>query len=1040
MRIVHLSDLHLAEVTRQDQSIVLEALFADLRRQSSEEPIDLVLFTGDLVAKGQFSPGTLSLVNELFVQPLLSAAGITPQQFFLVPGNHDVNQKKRTVLFNPVIEACTTKEKVDQLLDQINDHEQLLSQMKDFDEIYSKLVELAPTYSDALCRTYIFDVDDTRVGIACLNSAWKASGQSGDKDYGTLLVGERQVEKAEKSIKDCDIKLALIHHPLEWLTTFDKPAVMKLIFSKFDALFHGHNHTSDAISVASSTATTFISNAGCLYQHREYFNGYSILTMSSNSEGLTWNVKAREYYDSRREFDVAPRFAEGGQKDYVIPKANSTSLVIPSQMYLEAVEEKVNSKLLSYVASDSAPKAIQKIFVDPALSYISESKVGGLKEEGDLQYLSLQELTLNEKTLLFLGKREAGRTTILSYLCTKANDPTYFSATSHGFYVDLSILPRPTKAAILEAMVVFCSAEYKRSEIIDLLKHGRAVVCFDNIPLFHPSLHREVEQFINEFKKSKFIISAEEKFEESIALDSMRRLGIPCETVFIHSFSRRQVRELVSRWLPEDPDVQQQTSKILQSVRKLGVPSTPFLISVFLWIRERNVHFSPINHAAIIDAFIDGLLEKLNEAKDRSSTDSTIKRDFLSQFAYKMHAETKAVWSVHEVEKFAVNYFDERSLSISASAFLSELYSKGLLLKLGDEVSFKFDCFRSFFLAHVISNSADFRTYALSGAGFLELQSEIDFYTGLHRNQKDFLIAAESIVDDLRRRLAVDARHADFREINNNGSILQGPDERDVVTALFGRCPTVAEQEQVLDEIDRRNSSMAVPYQKPGPNEIEESELQPFANYMDALKLAGAILRNSELVNDVELKDRLFSKFIERWADVLIWLLTTIDSANETQIDKLAELLPAGGSIDPSWLAKVAFPNVIFVSLHDSLGTAKLERVISKHLDSKDLELVTRLLGTVLYADLTLTDYLDKLEALLNYAQSHRLTKDIVFLKLLELFHFKKLSHTESQRVAKLAARVYAELNAGKSSREQAFVKDAFVRKLGAPQSTMKSR
>ncbi|MBD8658437.1 metallophosphoesterase [Oxalobacteraceae sp. CFBP 13730] len=1038
MRIVHLSDLHLSNASISDQSIVLKALFADLRRLSEESPIDIVVFTGDLVAKGEFSTETLALVRDTFVIPVGHAANISPSRFFLVPGNHDVNQKKRTNLLNPVIEACTSKDKVNNLLDQMDDHEQLLSQMKDFNEIFTSLMQSTPTYSDALCRTYTVNVNGIEVGVACLNSAWKSSGQSGDKDYGNLLVGERQVEKAANSLSHCQIKLALIHHPLDWLTTFDKPSVMKLIYSKFDALLHGHNHTSDAISVASSTATTFISNAGCLYQHRDYFNGFSVLDVFSNSNGLVWTVKAREYYDNRREFDIAPRFAENGTKQYIVLKSNSLSIVVPSQLYLEAVDEKVNSKLLSYVASDSAPKSIQQIFVDPALSYVSESKVGGLKNDEDLKYMTLQEITASNKTLLFLGKKESGRTTILSYLCTKANDPTYFLSSSHGFYVDLSVLPRPTRAAILEAMVMFCAAEYKRSEIIELLNSGRAVVCFDNMPLNNPSLHREIESFLNQNKNNKFIISAEERFEESVALDSMRKLGIPCDVIFVHSFSRRQVRELVTRWLPEDPDVQQQTNKILQSVRKLGVPSTPFLISIFLWIRERNVHFSPINHAAIIDAFIDGLLEKLNEAKDRSSTDSTIKRDFLSQLAYRMHAENSTVWSVHEVEKFTVNYFDERSLSTSSHVFLSELYTKGILLKLGDEVSFKFDCFRSFFLAHVISTSIEFRSYALTETGFLDLQSEIDFYTGLHRNQKDFLIAAELIVDNLRSGLGVEAKHADFVEIDNNGSILQGPEEKDVVSALFGTSPTIAEQEQVLDELDRRSTSLVTLDKKNKPAEIEVSELQPFANYMDALKLAGAVLRNSELVNDVDIKNRLYCKFIENWADVLIWLLATIDNASDSQIDKLAELLPSGGTIDPCWLAKVAFPNVIFGSLHESLGTAKLERVISRQLDCSELELVTRLLSTILYVDLTLYEYLNKLEELLSHAQSHRLTKDIVFLKLLELFHFKRLSPGESQRVAKLAARIYAELNAGKSGREQTMLKDAFVKKLSVPKISPK--
>ena len=1033
MRIVHLSDLHLSAKALHDQSIVLDALFTNLRELRTEKPIDLVLFTGDLIAKGEFSNDTLDLVNNNFVKPLLEAAGVGSERFFLVPGNHDVNQKKRISFFNANVDACITEEKVSELLEQMEVHSGLLSQMQDFQDIFDALVSSSPVYKSALAKTFILPINGLSVGIACLNSAWKASGQSGDKDYGNLLVGERQVEHAFNSISSCSIKIALIHHPLDWLTTFDKPSVTGLIYSKFDALLHGHNHTADAISVASSTATTFISNAGCLYQSRKYFDGYSILDLSSSDDALVWQVSVREYYDTRRVFDVAPRFATNGTKTYEIKRNGKSPLIIPSKTYLEAVEEKINSKLLSYVASDSAPKAIQQIFVEPALSYVSESKVGGMREKEDLKYLTLQELSFTKDTLLLLGKKESGRTTILSYLCTKANDPSFYDSTTHGFYVDLATVPRATKAAFLETMVTFCSAEYKKSEIINLLKQGKCVACFDNMPHSDIAIHREVQAFIAEYPGNKFVITAEERFEESVAPDSLRKMGISRDPVFIHSFSRRQVRDLVTRWLPESPDVPQQTTKILQSIRKLGVPSTPFLISVFLWIRERNVHFSPINHAAIIDAFIDGLLEKLNEAKDRSSTDSTIKRDFLSQLAFAMHSQDKNVWSVHEIERFAVEYFDDRSLSTSSSTFLSELYSKGLLLKFGDEVSFKFDCFRSFFLAHMISTSLDFKSYSLSGAGFLDLQAEIDFHTGLHRNQKEFLLAAEGIVDDLRRGLGVEAKHGSFTEINNNGSMLQGPSEKDVITALFGSTPTLDEQERTLDEIDRRSAPVASRGASPRVAAHSSQELQLFANYVDALKLSCAILRNSELVNDPELKTRLYSKLLNYWADIMIWLLSTINNANEDQVEKLAKLLPAGGNIDPSWLAKVAMPNVIFASIHDTLGTAKLQRIICAHLEKDELELVTRLLSTVLYVDLTLEDYLEKLEELLLKAQGHRLTKDIVFLKLLELYHLKHLSKAEAERVARMAGRVYAELNAGRSGREQTILKDMFVQKLGKP-------
>ena len=115
-----------------------------------------------------------------------------------------------------------------------------------------------------------------KVGIASLNSAWFTKG-GGDGDYGKLFIAQHQIERANDALKECDIKIAIFHHPLEWLSPDEKSYIQNTLTNNFDLLLCGHMHNNNASSLASNLGNLFTSNTGCLFQTRDYFNGYSII-------------------------------------------------------------------------------------------------------------------------------------------------------------------------------------------------------------------------------------------------------------------------------------------------------------------------------------------------------------------------------------------------------------------------------------------------------------------------------------------------------------------------------------------------------------------------------------------------------------------------------------------------------------------------------------------------------------------------------------------------------------------------------------------
>lgn len=129
--------------------------------------------------------------------------------------------------------------------------------------------------------SYIVEIDGRTVGINCLNTAWRCYNSKTDK--GKIILGERQISEGYKVIEKCDVKIALMHHQIDWLANFDRESIENLIHKYYDAVFCGHVHKGSSWSKTRSYGELFVSIApqnwagNIRSNDRVYSNGYSIL-------------------------------------------------------------------------------------------------------------------------------------------------------------------------------------------------------------------------------------------------------------------------------------------------------------------------------------------------------------------------------------------------------------------------------------------------------------------------------------------------------------------------------------------------------------------------------------------------------------------------------------------------------------------------------------------------------------------------------------------------------------------------------------------
>jgi hypothetical protein len=101
--------------------------------------------------------------------------------------------------------------------------------------------------SEQAAFTEVINLPAGRIGIAGINTAWLSDDRRRDK--GHLSPGTDLLEQALEKIEQCDLKVVLGHHPLDWLEGADgrnERAVIARLLSASHALYlHGHLHKAD---------------------------------------------------------------------------------------------------------------------------------------------------------------------------------------------------------------------------------------------------------------------------------------------------------------------------------------------------------------------------------------------------------------------------------------------------------------------------------------------------------------------------------------------------------------------------------------------------------------------------------------------------------------------------------------------------------------------------------------------------------------------------------------------------------------------------
>lgn len=276
---LHISDFHLREGQELPQKAVLTAMLEDIeRRCAAGLVVDFVLATGDLTFSG--SESEYALVAAFFGE-LSSITRLSRDMIFCIPGNHDVQRDRYKALFFGARQKLQSENNVYTFLSDTEERDTLLLRQEGFTNFLERTLvsQERKRTADGLGYVSVLDIDDLRIAIIALNSAWLSEG--GSTDERRLLLGEHQVVAAI-NMATCvapHIIVGMQHHPFDYLRRFDQQSTQRRLEDACHVFHHGHLHQPDAMQAVTHSGKCLTLAAGASFESREFHNAYSVISL-----------------------------------------------------------------------------------------------------------------------------------------------------------------------------------------------------------------------------------------------------------------------------------------------------------------------------------------------------------------------------------------------------------------------------------------------------------------------------------------------------------------------------------------------------------------------------------------------------------------------------------------------------------------------------------------------------------------------------------------------------------------------------------------
>jgi predicted phosphodiesterase len=1008
MRILHISDFHLDSKDKDDNvNHIVKPLIKRLQRIIKDKSINLIFFTGDLVNMGGKNYSDLDEAfldfEETFIEPLLEVTGLTKEMFYFVPGNHDINRNSDSRIIEKGLEKeLDTQEKLNEFFKNPEGIERIKEYQK-FEEYFHKESKSKIKLTD-FQSTFKTTINSYTVGICCLNSSWRC--YESNFDTGKILIGEKQIIDGLKDIEDCNIKIALSHHHYDFLKDFDKETVGTLIKQDFNLLFTGHTHRNKSgytqepdgqlFSFCSSgTLSSSIRNPDPNYE-----NGFSIIDYDIENKKITSQFFKSAY--PKEEFIINSSIGIDGVWEMKIPFGEEVEQIVYEQNLIKEITTEIipqiDCHLLSHSTDSSAPKSLSEIFVMPNIVVKKEFNA----EKDNEKVTSLDEIINNSNNFIIFGTKESGKTILLDKLLIQTLESNKIH---HQIPVNIDF--NELKDNPLQLIRQFLSKSV--SEINDILTNYKIILLIDNITFEYEDIHKlkSLRNLLNEYPNIRYIATFQQFYEDDFPVNLELTSMFNYSTITLKQFKTKQIKELIKKWFPDSDkyDTPKKLQTLTNGFLALNLPRTPFAVSMFLWIIEKQENFKPINNSTLIENFIEKTLKKHDDLGQRKRFGYENKIWIISHIAYEMlkgnndnYALSYSTFTT-TIDKYLI---DKKFEDFETEKIKGILLKSGIFINDNGNIRYRFSCFFEFFLMKQMEKDPEFKEEVLNEDNFLKYSNEIEYFTGIHRGEtkllkllikrlEDNFSDLEEMINEAKDKKGYENFDGFFINRDKKGkekpSLINQLNEEKVVTFLPSNKPTEEDLEIIED------NKLELKEQEKGITKKEKGN--DLKNLGKLLVLTLRVINNSEEVLDKKnpnLKLNSYSVALKK--SILFAILhKAIFELFLSNDENISEEKREEFSIMDKHL-----PLLHELFLFDNIGSQKLTSVIRDKINLDKKEKVSdfeKSLSVFIYADIRGKNY-DKIISEFIKNVKTKYIEDLIFFKLVT-YYFYRANDKESE-------------------------------------------
>jgi hypothetical protein len=1005
--ILHVTDLHVGSKYKFDQTVLIDAMTSDLTKMSTGpfKP-EYLCFSGDLAFSG--SSETYSDVLEILLK-IATAAGIKENRIIMAPGNHDastsiVNQKSREL--DGLRKRLALKENGDSLIST-----------QEWSSYFTSV--FSPYYS--LCQAFESSqkVDESpfleihnfeHISYISLNtSLLTGTGLPGLKDEGQLYFPEDKLYGAIKSVPSGNTIIFMGHHPLSWLMPKNRTRITSLIEKYGAAYLFGHVHEAKPSKQVLTNGTLFTLQGGALYQGRDNnaWSGYCLALHCAAQNA--WMLKTRKWYEQRRTYDAAVELGTEGEfstdQGYwrkVLPSIDSGGLAAWQQ-------ETFIPMLRATIGETVLGADIETVFVPPEFSFekqiINQTEHSFGSRFGTVSYA---DLLSSDASFLISSAPETGKTTTLCHLALDlANKQIVDVNWKIPVKIDFSAFS-PNQNGLKKLIKRTLGTLPAHQTFEELLKSGRLVIMIDDFDFRDQARKTVISEFVTEYTACRFLLTTSTPIYDSAGMQPEIAEGHVFRTVSYKPLRASGLRALIESSKPNksiSSDILRE--RILKEAELLNVPLTAVTSTFLIQILSSETAERPMNQAALVERYLDLLLEKYSKPELELGTfNYKNKTDLLSAIAEHMVRNSISFVSEVEIVNFIEDYLKKFGLAYSALSIFSHLKDTRVLQVKSGSVCFRLRMFFEYYVAHRMSTEPEFCNYVFEPGRYVTYPNEIALYCAL--NLKD-----EKRLDEV-----YSGYTSAFQKVWGTKS---ANDRGGVALDKFAlpsgdRGIEYIEEFALIDkdhaDLEEERTQTLESIELPDQTSQEISRFAPqdeISDWLAHMLLLGGMLKHLELIPN-ETKLRILDSLIDGWlhfTQFSLGIVVEISKRRRLTINNVTykSALPEDmAEVDVARLLASFMPIAVSKMASLTLGTEKLSQQLKAGIGSKTEPASKSLFRFSLLVDLVLNDVISSGTDVLNRVAGSAFLSRAFAFKLRDLAIRYKMTDEQLDECRRLTA------------------------------------